>query len=235
MAGREQIHLYGRGWTSPQKGEEKIELSSSLKLDQTGGHEGWSEPFQQTIIWKGFKPKYPLLFGGVPERITSWVPNANAEEAGNEVPSQYFVRYNPLSERYGADIGISDTTGIPLTYQYETRVFRFQTELLQSAPEKTWPDDIRAAGLQLPEALPNRVRELGKRITAGATVNMTRFGGCSSFCSRNTCIPSRIQPSRQPEGILSIIFCLTRGRGIAIISRHQWPCCFELRAFQPAG
>ncbi|MCY9527852.1 transglutaminase-like domain-containing protein [Paenibacillus alvei] len=158
----------GRGWTSPQKGEEKIELSSSLKLDQTGGHEGWSEPFQQTIIWKGFKPKYPLLFGGVPERITSWVPNANAEEAGNEVPSQYFVRYNPLSERYGADIGISDTTGAPLTYQYETRVFRFQTELLQSAPEKTWPDDIRAAGLQLPEALPNRVRELGKRITAGA-------------------------------------------------------------------
>lgn len=157
----------GRGWEASQSAIERLDVSGALQPEHADTAQGWSEPFRQTVIWKSFRPAYPLLFGGIPERITSWSPQADA--GGTFSAAQSFIRFDSASGRYSTDTHTGgQSEAIPLTYQYDTRVFRFNAKLLQSAAEGNWPEAVRRDGLQLPRTLPDRVRELGRRLVEGA-------------------------------------------------------------------
>lgn len=186
----------GRGWKSSRLTIERVELTGSLQPKRAEVSSGWSEPFQQTVIWKSFRPEYPLLFGGIPDRITSWSPQADEREAGYTIPS--FVRYDSSSGRYSTDVDVASgqAASLPLSYQYDTRVFRFNAELLRSSVEGNWPAEIHQSGLQLPDTLPDRVRELGKRIAAGVHNQYDRVRRVQQFLQQaytytklNTTVP----------------------------------------------
>lgn len=189
----------GRGWKASQSAIERLDVSGALQPEHADRAQGWSEPFQQTVIWKSFRPAYPLLFGGIPERITSWSPQADEEEALSA--AQSFIRFDSASGRYSTDSstagGQSEAT--PLTYQYDTRVFRFNAELLQSSAEGKWPEAVRRDGLQLPSTLPDRVRELGKRLVEGANSQYDKVRSVQQFLQQEYTY-TKVNTSVPPSG-----------------------------------
>lgn len=186
----------GRGWEASQLAIERLDVSGALQPEHADTSQGWSAPFQQTVIWKSFRPAYPLLFGGIPERITSWSPQAGA--GGALSAAQSFIRFDSASGRYSTDTSMAEgqSEAIPLTYQYDTRVFRFNASLLRSSAEGNWPEMVGRDGLQLPSTLPDRVRELGKRLAEGADSQYDKVRNVQQFLQQeytytkvNTAVP----------------------------------------------
>ncbi|WP_338139546.1 transglutaminase-like domain-containing protein [Paenibacillus thiaminolyticus] len=118
----------------------------------------------QKVRWQAYGPHLPLVLGGRPERLTSWMADGKTA-----VPAQAGValRYEPPGERYAP--GASAPAGSRLAYQYETRVLRADPAMLGAVPKLSPEETARwSEELQLPDSLPQRVRELGARLAEGA-------------------------------------------------------------------
>lgn len=162
--GESKSRYTGRGWASA--GTEQEEMVDGTGRLQTPDSPvlGWSEPLTQTVRWQAYAPHLPLVLGGRPERLTSWMPDGE-----KEVPAQAgtTLRYDPPGERYAP--GASAQAGSRLAYQYETRVLRADPAILRAVQKLSPEERARwSEELQLPVSLPQRVQELGDRLAEGS-------------------------------------------------------------------
>lgn len=152
----------GRGWEEPAAKPELLDragrLTPALPSDQEGA---WSEPFIQTIQLKEpLSKEMPLLFGGRPERITSWSQEGT--------PSLW---YDPDLDRYRAVAHEGDSSSV-LSYSYETRAWLklpLQTVASGIDREAASPELELSRYLALPASIPARVYELADEITINAS------------------------------------------------------------------
>ncbi|BFH66611.1 hypothetical protein J27TS7_35840 [Paenibacillus dendritiformis] len=162
--GESKSRYTGRGWASSKAAqEETVDGSGRLQMPDSPVS-GWSGPLTQTVRWQAYAPHLPLVLGGRPERLASWMPDGETE-----VPAQegMALRYDAPGERYAPDA--SAPAGSRLAYQYETRVIRADTAMLRDAPKLSSEERARwSEELQLPDSLPQRVRELGDRLAEGS-------------------------------------------------------------------
>lgn len=162
--GESKSRYTGRGWASAGAGQEETVDGSGLLQSPDSPVPGWSEPLTQKVRWQAYAPHLPLVLGGRPERLTSWMADGKTA-----VPAQAGValRYEPPGERYAP--GASAPAGSRLAYQYETRVLRADPAMLGAVPKLSPEETARwSEELQLPDSLPQRVRELGDRLAEGA-------------------------------------------------------------------
>ncbi|MCM3342767.1 transglutaminase domain-containing protein [Paenibacillus sp. MER TA 81-3] len=189
----------GQGWTSKPEQAQTLDASGALRDDSTATLKGWSDPITQTITESRFMPELPLLFGGKVERLISWSRNGADPDLAQSLP---VLRYHPIGERYEA---ATSGQASSVTYQYETRVFRLDEEMLRTvaespAPRETQlPEEVRRLGLQLPASLPGRVRELGARLTAGADTQYDKVQRIQQFLLREYTY-TKTETSVPPEG-----------------------------------
>ncbi|MBG9794068.1 transglutaminase [Paenibacillus dendritiformis] len=162
--GESKSRYTGRGWTSTgAEQEETVDGSGRLQISESSGP-GWSEPLTQTVRWQAYAPHLPLVLGGRPERLASWMPDGETEVPDQEGTT---LRYDPSGERYAP--GASSPAASRLAYQYETRVLRADAAMLREVPKLSSVERARwSEELQLPDSLPQRVRELGDRLAEGS-------------------------------------------------------------------
>ncbi|MCY9515153.1 transglutaminase-like domain-containing protein [Paenibacillus apiarius] len=189
----------GQGWTSKPEQAETLDASGALRDDSSAALKGWSEPITQTITESRFMPELPLLFGGRAERLLSWSASGSAPDLPQSLPA---LRYLPGGERYDA---ASSGKAASITYQYETRVFRLDEEMLRTVSESSasgetqLPQEVERVELQLPANLPGRVRELGARLTAGADTQYDKVLRIQQFLLREYTY-TKTDTSVPPEG-----------------------------------
>ncbi|GAC41914.1 transglutaminase-like domain-containing protein [Paenibacillus popilliae] len=162
--GESKSRYTGRGWV-PAGTEQEDAVIRSGRLQIPGSPmSGWSELLTQTVRWRAYAPHLPLVLGGRPERLASWMPDGETEVA---TQAGMALRYNPPGARYAP--GASAPGGSRLAYQYETRVLRADAAMLRDvsklspAERVLWNEE-----LQLPVSLPQRVWELGDRLAEGS-------------------------------------------------------------------
>ncbi|RJG17032.1 transglutaminase family protein [Paenibacillus thiaminolyticus] len=162
--GESKSRYTGRGWASAgTEQEETVDGSGRLQISDSPML-GWSEPLTQTVRWQAYAPHLPLVLAGRPERLTSWMADGKTA-----VPAQAGValRYDPPGERYAPSANVP--AGSRLAYQYETRVLRADPAMLRAVPKLSAEEAARwSEDLQLPDSLPQRVRELGARLAEGS-------------------------------------------------------------------
>lgn len=179
----------GSGWTKETSdnaaaAEDRIEqingygrLTAEITAEQDAA---WSKPFTQTItLEQPLSSDHPLLFGGRPERLTMWLPSvAEGSLQEEQLPS---LEYDPEMERYRYDSNsaqaVKDATS--WSYSYQTRAIKQPLHLTdnriaeQQASEVISNNDMTEAPYQayteLPDSLPDRVRQLAHTITKDAS------------------------------------------------------------------
>lgn len=166
---------------------EQVDASGRLTEELSTQQEAaWSEPFTQTIkLEQPLSADNPLLFGGRPERLTMWLPT---DDPGMLLQEQLpMLQYDVRSERYRympdhtrEAAAAADQAGA-LTYSYQTRAIKdaltlTDTSNSQQQAHGTNRKDVNEmteeqyqANTELPNTLPERVRQLAHEITQDAS------------------------------------------------------------------
>lgn len=229
--GESKSRYTGRGWASADTAqEETVDGSGRLQLPDSPVS-GWSEPLTQTVRWQAYVPHLPLVLGGRPERLVSWMPDGETEappQGGRRCATTRQANGMPLARvrqpEHGSPINMRLACSGPMRRCCGT---------CRSCRLKRGRDGARSFSSRL-----------NSRSGCGSSAigwpkdrrgRMRPCAACSHFCSRNTPIPKAIPKCRRRAGTSWIIFCSRRDRAIAITSRARWRFCCAPRAFRRAG
>ncbi|MCZ8512518.1 transglutaminase domain-containing protein [Paenibacillus filicis] len=172
--GEAKSRYTGRGWTQPDTGQIQNVGQAAMKAP-SGEEPPWTARVSQEITVQNPSVNRLLFAGG---EIVSVEGMRSVQ--GGIVPSEWLWK-QPEADRIGLP-AMSD----PLAwYKLTSEVIPDRDNLGRQVTDTLVPPEIRDTFLQLPEGLPQRVRELAANITEGKSADLAKAEAIEAYLRSN--------------------------------------------------